>query len=376
MITHGYARGNLPDENIELAILREQVWYNPETGIFSSRNHSGVRVKGFMWNGYIGVSVKSKKFMAHRLAWFYMHGRWPANDIDHINGNTSDNRLCNLREATSQQNACNRRLGKNNTSGARCVSQERKTKRWIVQINRLGHKFYLGSYEHKQDAVDEANRFLQLTDGEFFNCVTSKHDLPKDQMALLAFIKKSKDISPTRLLEQHERVWISHILSGWGSWAYDGLDEKNQVSPIGRFMESVSGRGAITADGITAIIEGLHSRGYVGDELIKKLSQIIANLKHRSVPKCSDELGLYVDDMLIRVFGGNSPLVRVAVNYYVYGYRMESIAQYLMRITKGALSMPQARDRVRWCIRIIEAKMHKAIMHELNNGREIDDNFE
>ncbi|MEK8099164.1 hypothetical protein WKC52_19410 [Morganella morganii] len=61
MITHGYARGNLPDENIELAILREQVWYNPETGIFSSRNHSGVRVKGFMWNGYIGVSVKSKK---------------------------------------------------------------------------------------------------------------------------------------------------------------------------------------------------------------------------------------------------------------------------------------------------------------------------
>ncbi|WP_220459020.1 hypothetical protein, partial [Morganella morganii] len=75
MITHGCARGNLSDENIELAILREQEWYNPETGIFSSRNHSGVRFKGFRWNGYIGVSGKSKKFLANWPAWFYKTGR-------------------------------------------------------------------------------------------------------------------------------------------------------------------------------------------------------------------------------------------------------------------------------------------------------------
>ncbi|WP_446469437.1 hypothetical protein [Xenorhabdus stockiae] len=122
---------------------------------------------------------------------------------------------------------------------------------------------------------------------------------------------------------------------------------------------------------MTKIIE---PHQYRGDELIKKLSQIIANLKHRSVPKCSDEIGLFVDDLLIRVFGDKSPLLRVAVNYYVYGHRIETIAQYLSRIVKDELTIPQSRDRVRWCIRIIEAKMHKAINYELDNGKEIDVN--
>ncbi|MEQ1977346.1 hypothetical protein [Xenorhabdus sp. SGI240] len=71
MILTRYNKAILPDENIELAILREQVKYNPETGIFTNKLCSGVRVKGFMDRGYIGVSINSKKFKAHRLAWFY-----------------------------------------------------------------------------------------------------------------------------------------------------------------------------------------------------------------------------------------------------------------------------------------------------------------
>lgn len=375
MIIPQYDKTHLVEENIDLAKLREQVKYNPETGLFSCRKKAGVKVKGFMQDGYIAVSVNSKKYSAHRLAWFYMYGKWPKCHIDHINGNTSDNRIKNLREATPEQNSHNRRIGKNNTSGARCVSYDRSVKCWRVQINRFGHKFFLGNYKDKREAISEANHFLRLTDGEFFNCVTSKHNLPQDQLSLLALIKKSRDISPVRLLEPHNRVWISHILSGWGAWAYSGLSGGDNVSPIGRLMASAAGHGCITADGVTDLIEGLYNRGYRGDNLFKKLSEIIANLKHRTVPMCSDEMGAYIDDLLIRVFSSNSPLLRVAVNYYAYGHRTETIAQYLIKITGGALTSTQARNRVRWCIKIIEAKMYNAITHELNNGRDIDEQF-
>ncbi|EOC1198696.1 HNH endonuclease [Cronobacter sakazakii] len=105
---------DLSNENsLELAKLREALYYNPETGNFSSRNHAGIRIRCLIANnGYIFVSWRGKKYAAHRLAWFYYHGKWPKEDIDHINGNPSDNSIRNLREATRAQNSHNRRLGK------------------------------------------------------------------------------------------------------------------------------------------------------------------------------------------------------------------------------------------------------------------------
>lgn len=131
-------------------------------------------------------------------------------------------------------------------------------------------------------------------------------------------------------------------------------------------MESVSGKGAITSDGIVTIMESLHGRGYNGEELIKKLAQIIANLKHCNTDKCTDEEGMFMDRLILNVLGNKTVLTKVAVNYYVYGHAIETIAQYIQRITRGALTMPQSRDRVRWCISLIEAKMHHAAMNELS----------
>lgn len=57
--------------------------------------------------GYLQVRLYGRKYMAHRLAWLLTHGVWPPNEIDHINGNRSDNRICNLRLATSGENKQN-----------------------------------------------------------------------------------------------------------------------------------------------------------------------------------------------------------------------------------------------------------------------------
>ena len=361
---------HLVDEGaVDHALLLESLYYNPETGNFSARNTG--KIRSFMQdNGYICLGYKGKKWLAHRLAWFYMKGKWPSNEIDHINGNTSDNRIRNLREATRLQNAHNRRLGKNNTSGARCVFYERGSGKWGVHISRFGHKFWLGKYEDKQEAIDVANEFLKKSDGEFFSAVTATRNLPQDQIALLAFIKKRTDLDSEHGVDRAQRAWSSSMLSGWGKWAYEGLEGRTKISPIGRFMESVSGRGAITSDGIVAIVEGLHQRGFTGSELINKASQIIANLKHVDTDKCTDEEGMFIDRIIMKALGKNSPLLKVAVNHYVYGHRMETIAQYLQKITSGALTIPQARDRVRWCIRIIEARMYKAIHRELDKYEE------
>ena len=72
-------------------------------------------------NGYLKVRLGDKVYYAHRLV-YYMHHGWMPEQIDHINGNRSDNRIDNLRAATKSQNALNSRMPKNNTSGVKNVS--------------------------------------------------------------------------------------------------------------------------------------------------------------------------------------------------------------------------------------------------------------
>lgn len=87
--------------------------YDPETGLLTHRigrkNWIG-KVAGYAkHDGYIGVNISGKLHQAHRLIWLYVHGQWPCKYLDHINGNRSDNRIANLREATNSQNQANRR---------------------------------------------------------------------------------------------------------------------------------------------------------------------------------------------------------------------------------------------------------------------------
>ena len=105
--------------------------------------------------GYIMIGVNYKYYKAHRLAWLLYYGEWPPLNIDHINRDTSDNRIGNLRLCNQSQNSINSKMFKTNTSGVRGVSfrSERKgTKNWVARITHQGKKITLGYFYSREDA--------------------------------------------------------------------------------------------------------------------------------------------------------------------------------------------------------------------------------
>jgi hypothetical protein len=91
--------------------------------------------------------------LAHRVAWALHYGEWPSDQIDHVNGDKTDNRLENLRIVTAQGNAKNRSLRSDNTSGHVGVYWVRETKKWSAQIKVDGRQKTIGSFESLEDAV-------------------------------------------------------------------------------------------------------------------------------------------------------------------------------------------------------------------------------
>lgn len=114
---------------------------------FSRRSFESGRVCGTITKkGYISVAVDSKPYLAHRVVWSYFNGTPRSETIDHVNGNRSDNRIDNLREATFQQNTRNRK----NASGVTYVA---KAKKWQAQITVGGKTKYLGLFAKKSEAL-------------------------------------------------------------------------------------------------------------------------------------------------------------------------------------------------------------------------------
>ena len=127
--------------------------YDKDTGVFlwvgGVRNG---RVAGSLDEyGYIRISIKRKKYRAHRLAWLYCYGRFPEFEIDHINRIKTDNRICNLRDVSSSKNSENTKIRSDNKSGVKGVSWNKAENRWYVHIKSTYH----GSYENLMDAKNK-----------------------------------------------------------------------------------------------------------------------------------------------------------------------------------------------------------------------------
>lgn len=138
--------------------LREIVSYDKSTGVFTSLvdiagNVFAGQPRGIRLDrGYLGMSVDGRRYLAHRLAWLYVHGAFPDGHIDHINGVTSDNRIDNLRVVTRSENMHNTALYRNNTSGFRGVTMNRQTGRWVAQLYLHGKVICLGTFATPQEA--------------------------------------------------------------------------------------------------------------------------------------------------------------------------------------------------------------------------------
>lgn len=170
----------------KLGGLSDIISYDPDTGALFWKNRPAsmflagkqtAEHNAAIWNGkfagkpalassdkrgYLTGHLFSKPVKAHRVIWHLVHGVMPT-EVDHINGNTGDNRLVNLRAVTHKTNGRNMRLKKNNSTGS-CGVYQHKSGRWYARITIDGAAQHLGTFDSHEQALD-ARQSANVTHG-------------------------------------------------------------------------------------------------------------------------------------------------------------------------------------------------------------------
>jgi hypothetical protein len=120
--------------------------------------------------GYLAVSIKTKKYLVHRIVWV-MHGRPAAPFIDHINGDKLDNRIENLRAADYWINNRNAKLSKRNTSGIKGVSWSKRENAWVGSVWCRQIIYRTAKFTNKEDCATAVRELRIELHGEF-----ARHD--------------------------------------------------------------------------------------------------------------------------------------------------------------------------------------------------------
>lgn len=146
------------EELLSAKDLRELIDYNESTGVFQwKKPRRGIQTNkplgsdnGF---GYLRITVLGKSYYAHRLAWLYVYGKWPKNEIDHINGVKNDNKIKNLRDVSGIANLQNKlKCQKNSKSQTLGVSWHKKAKKWQAHVCVYKQRKYLGLFNSIEEA--------------------------------------------------------------------------------------------------------------------------------------------------------------------------------------------------------------------------------
>ena len=149
--------------------------YDAESGLFYWNKETSKRlikgsVAGTVDGGYVMIGIDRKQYRAHRLAWLYVYGEIPKEQVDHINCIKTDNRIENLRLASHGQNCSNREKQSNNTSGYKGVCFIKSKEKWRARIGYNGKKIYIGlfntakeaSYAYKEKAIELHGEFAKF----------------------------------------------------------------------------------------------------------------------------------------------------------------------------------------------------------------------
>ncbi|MCJ8336353.1 MAG: HNH endonuclease [Epibacterium sp.] len=153
-------------------VLNRLLDYNPETGeltwksrpnwmfkrhhIYGTRatsakawnsKNAGKPALSALANGYPHGNIFRRRYRAHRVIMAMVLGEWPPEQVDHINGNRSDNRLCNLRAVDHLTNQLNRGMASSNKSGVNGVSWYKSRKKWEAYITINKKRIKLGYFE-------------------------------------------------------------------------------------------------------------------------------------------------------------------------------------------------------------------------------------
>ena len=158
------------ESRAQIRMLQDRIQYDPVTGklfwkearpehfsreadclSFNAR-HAGNEI-GKGRRGYTSIGIQGKFYSAHRVAWIIYHGRWPTGVIDHRNGKTEDNRICNLRDVSQSENMRNVKRTADNTSGVTGVYLNKRRCRWVAKITHKKKTHHLGYYDKFEDAV-------------------------------------------------------------------------------------------------------------------------------------------------------------------------------------------------------------------------------
>lgn len=164
-------------DDLTAEMLRSLIHYDPKTGVLRWLDRPGQ--KGWVSSltaamaghlngrGYRIVLLRKRSYKAHRLAWLYVHGEWPASEIDHIDGDRDNNAIANLRLATPSQNSANRRKRSGSSSQFKGVHWHALTGKWAAAAGVSGRKKHLGLFDTEVEAARAYEAYARSTHGQF-----------------------------------------------------------------------------------------------------------------------------------------------------------------------------------------------------------------